>query len=149
MMRLANKKPVVAADTRHLICRTNPVSLPDFTDKRREATRPLAFRRENFDRDFDSTTLLYDAVRVSDSKVALFAPPFFNLGRDVATTTFLSGGGTCKARARHLDRHAQLWLDIPENAGPIQALGELGSFTFQLSPNGSEIFRNRRVIFTM
>ena len=149
MMRLASKNAVVAADNRHVICRTNPVSLSDFTDKRREATRPLAFRGENFERDFDSNTLFYDAVQVSKSKVALFAPPFFNLARDVATTTFISGAGTCKARTRHLDRHAQLWLDIPAHAGPIQALGELGSFTFSVSPNESEMFRDRRVIFTM
>ena len=57
MMRLASKNAVVAADNRHVVCRTNPVSLSDFTDKRREATRPLAFRGENFDRDFDSTPL--------------------------------------------------------------------------------------------
>jgi hypothetical protein len=44
MMRLASKNPAVAADNRHVICRTNPVSLSDFTDKRREATRPLECR---------------------------------------------------------------------------------------------------------
>ena len=97
MMRLASKTPVIAADNRHVICRTNSVSLSDFTDKRREATRPLAFRGENFERDFDSNTLFYDAVQVSKSAVALFAPPFFNLARDVATTNFISGAGTCKA----------------------------------------------------
>jgi hypothetical protein len=42
-----------------------------------------------------------------------------------------------------------LWLDIPEHPGPIQALGELGSFTFSVSPNESDMFRDRRVIFTM
>jgi hypothetical protein len=149
MMRLASKVPDVAADDRHVICRTRPVSLSDFTDKRREPTRPREFRGENFDRDFDSNTLFYDAVQVNPSKVALFAPPFFNLAREVATTTFISGAGTCKARTRHLDRHAQLWLDIAENAGPIQALGDLGSFTFPVSPNDAEMFRDRRVIFTM
>ena len=30
-MRLASKNTVVAADNRHVICRTNPVSLSDFT----------------------------------------------------------------------------------------------------------------------
>src|SRR2546430_13474932 len=47
---------------------------------------------------------------------SLFAPPFFNLSRDVAPTNFISGAGTYKARTRHLDRHAQLWLDIPERS---------------------------------
>jgi hypothetical protein len=93
MMRLASKTSVVAADNRHVICRTNSVSLSDFTDKRREATRPLQFRGENFERDFDSNTLFYDAVQVGKSKIALFAPPFFNLAPDVATTNFISGAG--------------------------------------------------------
>lgn len=149
MMRLVSKSSAVTADERHLICRPNPVSLSDFTDARREATRPLAFRGETFDRDFDSNTLIYDAVQVSPSTVALFAPPFFNLARDVATMGFVSGATTRKARTRHLDRHAQLWLDIPERAGSIQAAGELGSFTVKVSPNESELFRDRRVIFTM
>jgi len=83
MMRLASKNSVVAADNRHVICRTNSVSLSNFTDKRREATRAPAFRGENFERDFDSNTLFYDAVQVSKSTIALFAPPFFNLARDV------------------------------------------------------------------
>ena len=48
MMRLASKTPVVAADNRHVICRTNSVSLSDFTDKRREATRPLAVSGREF-----------------------------------------------------------------------------------------------------
>ena len=96
MIRLASKNAVVAADNRHLVCRTNSVSLSEFTDKRREATRPLAFRGENFERDFDSTTLFYDAVQVSKSTVALFAPPFFNLARDVAPTTSLAAGGPAR-----------------------------------------------------
>ena len=149
MMRLASKSSAVAADDRHLICRPSPVSLSDFTDARREATRPLASRGETFDRDFDSNTLIYDAVQVSPSTVALLAPPFFNLARDVAATKFVSGAGACKARTRQLDRHAQLWLDSPEHAGPIRAAGELGAFKVEVSPNESEVFRDRRVIFTM
>ena len=93
MMRLASKTPIIAADNRHVICRPNPVSLSDFTDKRSEATRPLAFRGKNFERDFDSNTLFYDAVQVSQSTVALFAPPFFNLARDVTTANFISVTG--------------------------------------------------------
>ena len=48
MMRLASKTPVVAADNRHVICRTNSASLSDFTDKRREATRPIAVSGREF-----------------------------------------------------------------------------------------------------
>jgi hypothetical protein len=149
MMRLASKNAIVASDSRHVVCRTNSVSLSDFTDRRREATRPLEFRGENFDRDFDSNTLFYDAVQVSKSEIALFAPPFFNLSREVASTRFFSSSGGHAPRTRHLDRHAQLWLDIAANSGPVQAKGDLGSFEFAVSPDESELFRDCRVIFTM
>jgi hypothetical protein len=149
MMRLANKTPDVALDDRHIVCRTNSVSLSDFTGMRRKATRPLESRGENFDRDFDSTTLFYDAVQVSDSQIALFAPPFFNLSGDVAATIFSNGSNRYTSRARHLDRHAQLWIDIPANCGPIQAAGALGNFEFSVSQNESRMFRDCRVIFTM
>jgi hypothetical protein len=149
MMRLANKKPAIADDGRHVVCRTNSVSLSDFTARRREATRPPEFRGENFDRDFDGNTLFYDAVQVSSATITLFAPPFFTLARGVASTRFVSNDIRYEARTRNLDRHAQSWLDIPQGSGPVRATGDLGSFSFSVSPNESEIFRDCRVIFTM
>jgi hypothetical protein len=149
MMRLANKASHSSGDGRHVIRRTNPVSLTNFTEARRQATRRPEFRGENFERDFDSTTLFYDAVRVSNSQVALFAPPFLNLSSGVAATTFSHGTDRCLARTKRFDRHVQIWLDAPENCTSIHAAGELGSFDFAVSRNETEIFRGRRVIFTM
>jgi hypothetical protein len=149
MMRLANKTSDIAPGNRHIVCRTNSVSLADFTDARREATRPPRFRGENFDSDFDSTTLFYDAVQVNDSQVAVFAPPFLNLRDGVAATTLSHESKRYAARTRHLDRHAQLWMDIPKGCGPIQAAGALGNFAFSVSQNETEMFRGCRVIFTM
>jgi hypothetical protein len=149
MMRHNTRTTSHAADDRHIVCRTSAVSLSDFTATRREATRSLQFRGENFDRDFDSTTLFYDAAQVGDSRVALFAPPFLNLSRAVAATTFSSGGRHYAARQRRLDRHAQLWLDIPAGNGPIKSEGPLGRFEFLPSANENRLFRDCRVIFTM
>ena len=86
-MRLANKMSDPSLSNRHIVCRTYSVLLPDFTNARREATRPPKFRDENFDRDFDSTTLFNDAVQVNESQVAVFAPPFLNLQNVLAATT--------------------------------------------------------------
>jgi hypothetical protein len=149
MMRLANKRQDVASDGRHVICRTNPVSLADFTDARREATRKPEFRGENFERDFDSTTLFYDAVQVSSSEVALFAPPFFNLSDGLAATAFGRGTTRYASRIKRFDRHAQIWLKAPEEGRPIEAISPLGDFEFPVSPDESEMFRDCRVIFTM
>jgi hypothetical protein len=151
MMRLANKnsEPGISPSNRHTICRTHSVLLPDFTDARREASRPPKLRDENFDRDFDSTTLFYDAVQVNETQVAVFAPPFLNLQKDLATTAFIVKSRQCPTRARHLDRHAQLWIDVPGACHRIQASGALGDIEFLVSPNEAEYFRNCRVIFTM
>lgn len=148
-MRLANKASDIAPGNRHIVCRTNSVSLADFTEARREATRPPKFRGENFDRDFDSTTLFYDAVQVNDSQVAVFAPPFLNLREGVASTTFSHENERFWEQTKHLDRHAQLWIDVAKGCGPIQALGPLGNFAFSVSKNETELFRDCRVIFTM
>jgi hypothetical protein len=138
----------LAHDRQHLVCRTNDVVLSDFTDARREPTRPQQFRGENFDRQFDSTTLFYDAVDAGNSDVVLLAPPFFNLAGDLSATNFLQGSEPCPAQIRHLDRHAQVWLKAPHGA-EIRATGPLGEFAVRVSPSGRELFRNRRVIFTM
>jgi len=138
----------LAHDRQHIVCRTNDVVLSDFTPARREPTRPQKLRGENFDRQFDSTTLFYDTVDIGDSRIVLLAPPFFNLTSYLAATSFFQGSAQCAAKIRHLDRHAQVWLQAP-HGGDIRAAGPLGEFAVRLSPNGRELFRDRRVIFTM
>jgi hypothetical protein len=151
MMRLTNKTLDAEGSigNRHIVCRTYPVLLPDFTDARREATRHPRFRDENFDRDFDSATLFYDAIWVNDSQVAVFAPPFLNLQNEMAATTFVANSKRCAARARHLDRHAQIWIDVPRRCDLIEASSAIGNFDFSVSRNETERFRDCRVIFTM
>ena len=150
MMRHNTRTMAPAPDGQHIVCRTSTVSLSDFTAARREATRPMKFRGQNFDRDLDSTTLFYDAAQVGESRVALFAPPFLNLSRAVNATTFDRDGRHYVARQRNLDRHAQIWLDIPAGSSrPIRAKCALGSFEFLPSPNENGQFRDCRVIFTM
>jgi hypothetical protein len=149
MMRLTSKTSDFALDDRHIVCRANSVSLPAFSEARRKPARPPEFRDNSFERDFDSTTLFYDAVQVDDSQIALFAPPFLNLSADVAATAFSHETNRYTTRARHLDRHAQLWMNSPMNRGPVQAAGPLGNFEFSVSQNESRMFRDCRVIFTM
>src|SRR5271167_935761 len=67
-MQSAPKSTNIATDRQHVVCRTNHVVLSDFTAARREATRPPEFRPENFERQFDCTTLFYDAVDIGDGQ---------------------------------------------------------------------------------
>jgi hypothetical protein len=133
---------------RHLVCRTNDVLLPGFTEARRAATRPIEFRGDNFDRQFDSTTLFYDAVDLGYSRIVLLAPPFLNLADALAGTRFSRGMTSCTATIRHADRHAQIWLTA-RGDGELRATGPLGDFTIAVSPNRRGLFRDRRVLFTM
>jgi hypothetical protein len=132
----------------HAMCRTRDVQLPDFTDARREPTRPPQFRGEDFAQQFDATTLFYDALDLGDGEAVLLAPPFFNLANKIAATTFTSAGAICPARIKTCDRHAQIWLTGVRD-GHLQARGPLGDISVPLSSNQVEIFRDHRVIFTM
>jgi hypothetical protein len=145
----ATKNANVIPDRQHVICRTSDVLLSDFTDLRREPTRPLQFRGENFEREFDSTTLFYDAVDAGDSRIVLLAPPFLNIAGSLSATGFFQGSERCPAQIRHLDRHAQIWIKASTHNGRIRTAGPLGDFTLSVSQNDRDIFRDRRVIFTM
>jgi hypothetical protein len=147
-MQSAPKSTEFATDLQHIVCRTNHVVLSDFTEARREPTRPVEFRPDNFERQFDSTTLFYDAVEIGDRQVVLFAPPFFNLTDALSNTCFFQGSEPREPEIRHLDRHAQIWLKASPDGG-IRAVGPLGDVALAVSPNRLDMFRDRRVIFTM
>jgi hypothetical protein len=132
---------------RHIVCRARDVQLTDVTDIRREPTRPVQFRDANFAQQFDATTLFYDALDLGHGEAVLLAPPFFNLADDLASTTFSSDGAACGARIKTYDRHAQIWLSGVR--GDLRAHGPLGDISVPLSPSQGNIFRGRRVIFTM
>ena len=136
------------SDLVHTVCRTQDVQLPDFTDARREPTRPVQFRGQDFARQFDATTLFYDALDLGDGEAVVLAPPFFNLAGDLASTAFSSGGTACRAAIKTHDRHAQIWL-TGVRGGDLRAQGPLGDITIPVSPSRTKIFRGRRVIFTM
>ena len=138
----------IGPDRQHVVCRTNDLLLPDFTDSRRAPTRPPQFRGENFDLQFDATTLFYDAVDLGDGEAVLLAPPFFNLADKLSATIFAADGGPCRATIRNCDRHAQVWLK-GVGGNEIRGKGPLGDFRCTLSPKQVGIFRDRRVIFTM
>lgn len=136
-------------DEAHQVCRLSPVLLSDFTALRRIPSRPAAFRGENFDRDFDETTLFFDAFKTESGMIALLGPPFLNLTSDISRTRYFAGSKACEARVRHLDRHAQVWLHAPQNASALRAEGPAGNFTINVSPDDAAHFARRRVIFTM
>jgi hypothetical protein len=132
----------------HVVIRPSPVGLDNFSERRREPTRPLAYRDETFRRNFDATTLFFDAFEIAPGEIVLLGPPFLNLSDEVRRTEFFAGSGFCKARVRSLDRHAQIWVEAPPNASRLLGRGPLGDFVVDVAPPGASIFHGRRVIFT-
>jgi len=132
----------------HAVCRARDLQLPDFTDARREPTRPPRFRGKDFAQQFDATTLVYDALDLGHGEAVLLAPPFLNLADKIAATTFTSDGEICQTDIKAYDRHAQIWLTGIRGRA-VQARGPLGNVAIPLSPTHSEMFRDRRVSFAM
>jgi hypothetical protein len=133
----------------HLIARPNPVLLGDFSGERRKPMRPVDFRGETFDRDFDDATLFFDAFEAAPGRVVLPGPPFLNLGSALSRTQFSAGAMNCRTRLRNLDRHAQVWLDAPINVSRLQLRGPLGDFEIAVAQRATSLFEGRRVIFTL
>ena len=133
----------------HLIARPNPVFLGTFCDERRKPTRPVDFRGETFDRDFDDASLFFDAFEAAPGRTVLQGPPFLNLGGALSKTQFSVGPTICRTRSRDLDRHAQVWLETPANISRLRASGPLGEFEIAVARCATSLFDGRRVIFTL
>jgi hypothetical protein len=133
----------------HLVARPCPVSLADCSALRRRPTRPAAFRGEAFDLNFDDSTLFFDALEAAPGTIVLPAPPFLNLARSIAETQFYAGSVRCNAKARIVDRHAQIWIDAPAHTSRLTAKGQIGDFEIAVAEPKTKLFAKRRVIFTM
>jgi hypothetical protein len=132
-----------------LIVAPSPTLLPDFGATRRNPTRPVEYRDEKFDDQFDSETLLFDAFWTAPGKAALLAPPFLNLASAVASTQFFAMGERCQARVRHLERHTQIWLRTPPGAERLTCEGPLGAFEIVPGKNLADLFAGRRALLTL
>ncbi|GAC1549602.1 MAG: hypothetical protein NVS2B5_04840 [Beijerinckiaceae bacterium] len=129
-----------------------PILLSHFTQARREPTRPPALRDDAFERQFDATTLFFDAFGFPGSnRIVLLGPPLFNLAPAVAAmrVTALPSGIPCVFEVRHLDRHMQMWLEAPAGTHRMSFSGALGAFEVEVAAPALSPFRDRRVIFTL
>ncbi|MES0810000.1 hypothetical protein ABLO27_10995 [Roseibium sp. SCPC15] len=128
-----------------------PTKLSDFTDIRREATRPPEFRDAKFADEFDDDTLFFECFRRADGKVALLGPPLFNLAEGVknAILSDSSGSTAYPFIVRQLDRHSQIIADVPKNESVL--LFTLGQSKTQITiqPCETELFSGCRVLFTL
>lgn len=128
-----------------------PLSIKD-NIFRREPVRPLEYRGDRFAEQYDSSTLFYDAIYSTDGgKVILVAPPFNNLADHVEQFVVVAhpSGQQCNFDVKHLDRHAQLWISIPDGTERVSLFSRLGEFEIKPNSNQSAFFAKKRVLFTL
>lgn len=130
-------------------CRT--VVLPEGVV--RQSRRPVAMRDDAFEREFDATTLFFDAFASTCGRFAILPGPELNtLDGFVRGLTITShpGGGVCRFRVRHLDRHAQVWAEIPPGTTALDlrhGSARLGRVT--LHPSGVAAFAGKRALLAI
>jgi hypothetical protein len=130
----------------------NPVLLDSFTTIRRIPTRPTAFRDANFDREFDDSTLFFDAFHVRDRAcVVLLGPPFFNLAPAMAAMKISAwpSGESCSFECKRRDRNVQIWVAAPTDTARLHIRCPLGAFDVVVGEDFGQDFEGLRTIFTM
>lgn len=117
----------------------------------RHATRPAAYREDDFDARYDGETLFYDAFRGADGQIVLLGPPFLNLkpALTAMTVTARPSGVACPFFLREWDRHGQALVDAPDNTTHLTLETSLGRFDIPVSPSEVDLFFGRRVLFTL
>lgn len=115
----------------------------------RQAPRPWYLRQPGYDDAFDWHTIFYDVFRAADNRhVVLVGPPLRNLSRQVCAMVETAFGVVrSDMTIRTLDRTTEIWLTSPNAAAAVDApWTRQGHVAVQ--PNGCELFRGRRVLFT-
>ena len=130
----------------------NPTNLPADNGILREPARPIERRVDNFMEKFDFTTLSFDAFFTDcPGKIVLLGPSFLNLSPMMAKAivTALPSRARCEFRIRNMDRHSQMWIDVPTNTTQIVIESDLGHFDITPSANLSHLFEGKRVLLTL
>ncbi len=141
--------PAFAPST--LVASPQPWILPEGASLLRVSTRPVRFRQEGFDAAFDKTTLFYDCFLLPDGRQALLlGPPLLNLAPTLSAIRVRAepSGSRCKTRIRTLDRHAQLWVELPQGTTALKIDAGLESRLIAPLPNESDTFTGKRVLLT-
>ncbi len=112
----------------------------------RDAPLPPEFRDRAYNALFDFDTLFYDVYRCGNYTV-LQGPPLFNFQGHLEETAFhadfIRNGGVVIDRSSGVE----LWL----KGGPpdIRIEGRLGRVEVRVQPELGQVFRNKRVLFTL
>jgi hypothetical protein len=135
--------------------------LDENSQYRREPARPPHRRQADFDARFDWLTVFYNCFRISDTRAMLIGPP---LGRFPGILDSLEikanpTGNECHYEVQHLfttgfanrrtDNLCRVLIDVDAGDTCLHLQSRAGPKTLELRPNYRELFRGRRVLFTL
>jgi Glycosyltransferase family 92 len=135
--------------------------LPESSTFRREPARPAHLRQANFETQFDAFTVFYDCFRLTKTQVMLIGPPLnrFEGVLDSLTITSPSTGSQCHYQVDHqfttafVNRRThnlcRILVDVPEGDATLHLHSNAGDTTLEIRPNPCELFRGKRVLFTL
>jgi hypothetical protein len=145
----------------HLVETASPWVLSESAGYRRTSMRPMNRRPGNFEALFDTLTVVYDCFRVAPTRALLIAPPLNRFAGILDSLVIRSWPGGIESQYqvehkfttvlpnRRIDNVCRIWLDIPEDAGSLHLQCKAGEATIDIRPNAYEMFRGRRVLFTL
>lgn len=130
-----------------MILDTSALVLPEGAPFRRAMLRAPQRRQPGYEAAYDNRTIFYDVFRHGDD-VVLSGPPLFNLRRRFAAARFTSGGTELAPSLTDISRTQRSGLSGPAAAEVMVSMEGLEA-TLPVSPDGRDLFRDRRVLTTI
>ena len=135
--------------------------LPENSQHRREPARPQKLRQAHFDTQFDWRTVFYDCFRISETQAMLIGPPLIKFPGLLGSLKISSSPSEnpCRFEVQHkfttgfanrrTDNLCRILVEVPAGDHCLNLYSAAGQTTMGLSLNGRELFRGRRVLFTL
>jgi hypothetical protein len=134
---------------------------PDNSPYRREPARPVNRRQANFEAQFDARTVFYDCFRATKTQVMLIGPPLNRFAGvlDSLSIHSLPTGSQCHYEVDHqfttglanrrTHNLCRVVVEVPEGDASLHLQSTVGEIVLRIEPNSCEVFRGRRVLFTL
>ena len=120
-------------------------------DPTRDPPRPLSLRHDNYEEQFDFTTVLYDVFwSPAGDEIICLGPPLFNLEQDLGLTIVAwPSMARCAYEIRHLFLGCRVIVEPPAGTTGLILKTRGGESLLAPQPNLCELFGGRRVAVTL
>lgn len=131
-----------------MLVKPAPIIIPGESSLRRDAPRPVKQQQKNYRRLFDDRSLFYDVFHTVEG-ITLSGPPLFNLKAKVeAAEIYVDGEQATQSSFTDLDRTQRSYIRTTSDSSHLRLVFPDFAATVKISPNNSDIFVGRKVLFT-